>query len=74
MCNTCKLLVAISPGAISFVPELLGGTVSDEVITEKCEILDLIILWQIEALILKSYCPPKEQLLTFLNFRSKEDS
>ena len=42
VCNTCKLLLAISPGPILFVPELLGGTVSDEVITEKCEILDLI--------------------------------
>ena len=44
--------------------ELWGGRVSEEVITEKCGILDLIeretILWQTEALRLKSCCPEKE--------------
>ena len=41
--NTFKALVGISPGGvITYVSELWGGRVSDEVITEKCGILDLI--------------------------------
>ena len=41
--NTFKALVGISPGGvITYVLELWGGRVSDEVITEKCGILDLI--------------------------------
>ena len=43
LCETIKALVGISPGGvITFVSELWGGRVSDGVITENCEILDLI--------------------------------
>ena len=42
--NTSKALVGISPGGwvITFVFELGGGRLSDEVIAKKCRILDLI--------------------------------
>ena len=41
--NTVKFLIGITPqGAISFISKGWGGRVSDQLITEKCGILDLL--------------------------------